>query len=104
MNSPDPPRPVGRPRSLADPIKRREVCSLIGVGAGYDEAARHVGCSVATLRREAQRDPAFAEELASAETASGLSPLRALRSAVNHNWRAAAWLLERTCPERLRPP
>ncbi|QEG34758.1 hypothetical protein [Bythopirellula goksoeyrii] len=43
MNSPQSPRPVGRPRVLADPIKRREVCSLIGVGAGYDEAARHVG-------------------------------------------------------------
>ncbi|WP_146452641.1 hypothetical protein [Bythopirellula polymerisocia] len=92
--------PPGRPRALADPFRRREVCSLIGVGAGYDEAARHVGCTVATIRNEAGRDPVFAEQLAAAETAAGLSPLRALRTAANSNWRAAAWLLERTCPER----
>ena len=91
---------MGRPRALADPLKRREVCSLIGVGAGYDGAARHVGCSVATIRREADRDPAFAQQLASAETAAGFAPLRALRVAANNNWRAAAWLLERTFPER----
>lgn len=90
----------GRPRALTDPLKRREVCSLIGVGAGYDGAARHVGCSVATIHREADRDPVFAEQLAAAETAAGLSPLRAMRVAANNNWRAAAWLLERTFPER----
>ncbi|QEG34771.1 hypothetical protein [Bythopirellula goksoeyrii] len=100
MNSPQPPRPVGRPRVLADPIKRREVCSLIGVGAGYDEAARHVGCTVATIRNEASRDAEFAAQLTSAETTAGLTPLRAMRSAVSTDWRAAAWLLERTCPER----
>ena len=98
MDTPN--RSRGRPRSLADPLKRREVCSLIGIGAGYDEAARHVGCAVATIRREAARNPLFAEQLAHAETAAGLSPLRALRSAANTNWRAAAWLLERTYPER----
>ncbi|TWU25913.1 hypothetical protein [Bythopirellula polymerisocia] len=99
-NTDTPSRPPGRPRALADPHKRREICSLIGIGAGFDEAARHVGCSVATIRREANRDPLFAEQLAVAETAAGLSPLRALRSAASTNWRAAAWLLERTCPER----
>ena len=91
---------MGRPRALADPLKRREICTLIGVGAGYDGAARHVGCSVATIRREAERDPEFAEQLAAAETAAGLSPLQALRIAANNNWRAAAWLLERTYPDR----
>ncbi|QEG37309.1 hypothetical protein [Bythopirellula goksoeyrii] len=95
-----PANPPGRPRVLTDPVKRSQVCSLIGVGAGYDEAARHVGCTVATIRREAGRDGGFAEQLTAAETAAGLSPLRALRSAANTDWRAAAWLLERTCPER----
>ncbi len=55
---------------------------------------------MSTIRNEANRDRVFAEQLAAAETAIGLSPLRALRSAANTDWRAAAWLLERTCPER----
>ena len=36
--------------------------------------------------------------------AAQLNPLKALQTASGTHWRAAAWLLERTCPERFARP
>ncbi|MBX3435634.1 MAG: hypothetical protein KF847_20140 [Pirellulales bacterium] len=93
----------GRPRLMADEEQRRAVCALVSLGAGVDAAARHVGCSTWTIRREAQRDETFARQLQEAETAAALMPLRMIRRAAENHWRAAAWLLERMCPERFAP-
>lgn len=90
---------VGRPRALSEP-KRREVCALIATGCGIAEAAKFVGCSVRTIRREALRNEDFHETLRRSELSSQLDPIRTLRKAANTHWRAAAWLLERTNPER----
>jgi hypothetical protein len=97
--APDPsPRP-GRPRAL-DETKRREVCALITAGCGIEGAARYVGCAPSTIRREALRNVQFNEELRRANLAAELSPLNAMRHAAATHWRAAAWLLERTNPQR----
>ena len=93
---------TGRPRALNED-KRKQVCGLVASGCGMDHAARHVGCSVRTIRREALRNPAFGEKLRRAELAAQLQPISAVRSAASKNWRAAAWLLERTQPRRVRP-
>jgi hypothetical protein len=96
---------AGRPRAL-DEFKRREVCALVSVGCGIDGAARYVGCNATTIRREALRNPEFHEQLRNAELKNQLDPLRAMRKAADTHWRAAAWLLERTHPDRFarRPP
>jgi len=90
---------TGRPRVL-DETKQREICALVSAGCGVREAARYVGCSRSTIHREAQRNPAFRERLDRAAVYAELSPLRAMQQAVNTHWRAAAWMLERTRPER----
>src|SRR3972149_3390604 len=88
-----------RPRAL-DELKRREICALVSAGCGIAEAARYVGCNPVTIRREAPRNAEFHEPLRNADLRAELSPLQALRQAAHTHWRAAAWFLERTQPDR----
>ncbi len=90
---------LGRPRAL-DEIKRREISALLSAGSGIADAARYVGCSARTIRREALRNEDFHDTLRKAELSAQLEPLRTLRKAAASNWRAAAWLLERINPDR----
>jgi IS30 family transposase len=83
-----------------DEVKRHEICALVSVGCGVEAAARYVGCSPTTIRREALRNSDFRERLRQSELNSQLSPLQAMRRAAATHWRAAAWLLERTHPQR----
>jgi hypothetical protein len=92
----------GRPRVLDD-AKRREICALLTAGCGIEAAARYVGCSPNTIRREALRNEDFRRQLRGAEVQMQLTPLQALRQAAHTHWRAAAWLLERTEPGRFAP-
>jgi hypothetical protein len=90
---------TGRPR-IIDEGKRLEICSLIAAGCDLKTAAQHVGCSMRTIRREASRNPGFLENLRRSANDSEVYALNMLKSAAAKNWRAAAWLLERTKPER----
>jgi hypothetical protein len=89
----------GRPRIL-DEGKRLEICSLVAAGCDLKTAAQYVGCSVRTIRREASRNPGFLAHLRRSANAPEVYALNMLKSAAAKNWRAAAWLLERTKPER----
>ena len=88
-----------RPRALDD-VKRGEVCALVSTGCSLQTAARYVGCSAVTIRREATRNADFYDQIRQAEIACQVSPLRAMRQAAKTHWRAAAWLLERTDPQQ----
>ncbi len=88
---------TGRNRVLDEP-KRREICALITVGCSFHAAARYVGCSRNTIRREAVRNEEFAEQLRLAEREARVRPVRTMQEAAGSHWRAAAWLLERTQP------
>jgi hypothetical protein len=93
MNSP------GRPHVLDD-SHCAEICELVAAGHSVAAVARLVGCNVKTIRRHAQRDETFACQLRAAEVNARNDPLKQLRRAASSNWRAAAWLLERSDPER----
>jgi hypothetical protein len=89
----------GRPRSLDD-AKRREIAALLTAGYPIHAAAEYVGCSPRTIKREIRRNSEFAERVRRAETAGQLEPLSTVRNAAKSDWRAAAWYLERTNPDR----
>ena len=78
--TPDSPVPAGRPRSLNE-TKQSEICALVANGCGLADAARYVGSTVSTIRREANRNPEFAKKLRHAERISELAPLNAVRHA-----------------------
>ena len=92
----------GRPRTLDD-VRRGEICALVSTGLTVQQAARYVRCSVKTIHRESQRNDEFRRSLHNAELAARLEPLKLVRQAAGAHWRAAAWLLERTQPERFAP-
>lgn len=96
-----------RKRKL-DESKKREICAIVAVGASRSTAARYVGCSVATIRRETHLDADFRERLLHHEALHEISQLKNIHTAShdNKNWRAAAWTLERIYPDRYqsRPP
>ena len=85
--------------------KRREILAIISVGASRESASKYVRCSPATIRNEMLLDPGFAEDIRSAEEQSEVFFLQKIRAAANKEqyWRAAAWALERRCPNRYAP-
>jgi hypothetical protein len=99
MNAP------GRPCTLDD-ARCAEICDLVADGKSIRAVARLVGCNVKTIRRHAARNPNFGRLLATAEISARHDPLKMMRRAAGASWRAAAWLLERTDPQRYakQPP
>jgi hypothetical protein len=90
---------TGRPRALDD-VKRGQIYALLSAGCSLNAAARFVGCSVVTIRREAVRNEEFRKELREAQVRAQLVPLKAVQEAAKTHWRAAVWMLERMDPEQ----
>ncbi|HEX6963687.1 MAG TPA: hypothetical protein VF175_17605, partial [Lacipirellula sp.] len=89
----------GRPCVL-DEADYSEICDLVADGHSVPTVARLIGCDVKTIRRHALRHDRFARLLRTAELSARNDPLKMMRRAAHGSWRAAAWLLERTDPER----
>ncbi len=85
--------------------KRRELLDHIGQGATVEEAAQ-IGISLRTVQREARHNEFFDHDLQLALHAAPVDPHKLVARAARTHWRAAAWLLERTDPDRFakRPP
>jgi hypothetical protein len=68
-------------------------------------AAAAEGVSTETVRRWRQRYPAFAAQVEQARASCVVRLLGCLnKAALGGNWKAAAWLLERTRPASYGPP
>ena len=89
---------------MLDETKKQIICSLLAAGASRSAAARHVGCATCTIYREAQRDEGFRAKLEKAEADFEVVLVTRIGEAARSKtqWRAAAWLLERRCPEQFR--
>jgi len=89
-------------RPVLDDTKQREICAILAVGGTRRLAGRYVGCSGEAIRKSAERDKAFRDALDKAESQHELSELQRIQTAAKKEqyWRAAAWLLERTYPDR----
>lgn len=85
--------------------EKKNIIAIITVGCSRETAARYVGCSAHVIRREMTESPAFAAQIAHAEEDSEVFFINKIRQAANKEqyWRAAAWALERRCPNRYAP-
>jgi hypothetical protein len=89
----------GQPSAL-DADKQKTVCALVTAGVSLRQAAHFVDCDPKTIRREAQRNDEFRQQLARAKSKATIHPLKTLRQAAKSNWRAALCWMERLDPER----
>lgn len=90
---------MSRPRKL-NQAKQDNLLTFLAFGCPLAVAARQIDCSVYTIRREARRNPEFDARLRGSLLDAELSPISTLHEAAQADWRAAAWLLERTQPEQ----
>lgn len=92
---------MSRPHIL-DEHKKSQILALLKSGCGKATAAAAVNCSPNTIVNTAKRDPDFAEKLAMTERRHEITHLRNLNRAAKQPqyWRASAWILERTRPDR----
>ena len=88
-----------RPQGL-DESDLRQFCLLVSRGCSVKEAASCVDCKLSDLRHERETNGWFRRKLARAKIKAKLAPLRAMQKAMLKDWRAAAWFLERTQPEK----
>lgn len=88
-----------RPKFLT-PERCRDLLAYVTAGLRLEHAARYVGCSVRTIRREADGNDQFRRDLAAAELSVRSDPEKLMSRAAGSYWRAAAWMLERRDPHR----
>lgn len=85
--------------------EKKSILAIITVGCSRETAARYVGCSTALIRREIAGDANFATQMLKAAEESEIFFINKIRNAADKEqyWRAAAWALERRCPNRYAP-
>jgi hypothetical protein len=98
-------KPAGRPREF-DQLLQSEFLDHVGQGATVAQAAKIVGTSLRTVQREAKLNDDFHTDLKLALETAPVNPERLMGQAARAHWRAAAWMLERSEPDRYgkRPP
>ena len=91
----------GRPPVLDD-VKRGNIYGVLSIGGSMAMAAAAVGCCVRTIYNTMDRDPEFKQRVQEARAGHEIKMLKCIDDAATEPryWRAAAWKLERTNPER----
>lgn len=76
------------------------ILEALSVGQTRRVAAACGGVSDDTLRRWIMADRELSARVSAAESQAEIALVTCIRNAANHDWRAAAWLLERRDPAR----
>ncbi len=90
---------MGRPEILTE-SRQSTLCTLMSVGISQREAAQYVGCSPSTITKRAKRDAWFAARIRQAQMRSEYRAMKQMAKHGDRSWRASAWMLEKTHPER----
>jgi hypothetical protein len=93
------PHPIRGRRRFFDDHRKGEFRDLVDGGASLEEAAEAMDVSLRTVQREMKLDEDFHHEVRLAQRSTP-EPEKLLKGHARTHWRAAAWLLERTDPER----
>lgn len=93
-------RPVGRPRSVMTPQVVETILGHVREGIWPERAARLAGIDAAAMRMHKQRNPQFVTDLEKAEAEAEASLHGRMLRAMEDNWTAVAWMLERRFPAR----
>lgn len=93
-------RQPGRPRSTMTPETIEAILRAVRLGVWPDRAAAMQGISASTMRNMRKRDPEFATAMKRAEAEAESAVLSRILRAMDRQWTAAAWILERRWSER----
>jgi hypothetical protein len=82
--------------------QKRHICGILSVGCDRQTAADCVGSSLASIRREMERDATFLAGVLRAEAGVELRHMQNVHDTAKEKkeWRASVWWLERRSPER----
>jgi hypothetical protein len=93
-------RAVGRPRSVMTPEVIETILRHVELGIWPERAARLAGIDGAAMRKHKERHPQFVTDLEKAEAKAEASLHGRMLRAMEDNWTAVAWMLERRFPAR----
>ena len=93
-------RAVGRPRSVMTPEVVETILRHVELGIWPERAARMAGIDGAAMRKHKERNPQFVTDLEKAEAKAEASLHGRMIRAMDDNWTAVAWMLERRFPQR----
>jgi hypothetical protein len=93
-------RKVGRPRSVMTTEVIETILRHVELGIWPERAARLAGIDAAAMRKHKERHPQFVTDLEKAEARAEASLHGRMLRAMDDNWTAVAWMLERRFPAR----
>lgn len=92
----------GRPFAI-NQKKEEVIIRMLSDGMSQKKVARYVGVNEKTIIAHKKRFPEFMERLESSMIETTKLAHKSLKVGMLKDWRAAAWWLERTEPERFGP-
>jgi transposase len=81
-----------------------QLITMLRAGNHVDIAAAAAGVPASTIAMLRERGGEIAEKVAQAAAEGEVRAVTQIAQAAAHNWQAAAWLLERTYPDRWARP